>query len=420
MGAVSMREVCVVGAGVVGVTTAWYLAEAGWKVRLLDRAGRVATGTSFLNGGQLSYRYVSPLADAGVPFKALKWLIESDGPLRFRPTADWSQWQWLGRFLMRCRGRANREMTERLARLGEYSRVRMNALLAEQQLPGIAWKQAGKLVVYRSATAFDRARRAVQAGGPKRALSGNECLAVEPALGPLAAQLHGGLLTEDEAVADCHAFSVALHEHLLRHPNFRGLLDDEAQGFERSRDGRLQLRTRHDLHGADAFVLAAGIGSRPLAASVGLALPLYPLKGYSLDAPIGPQHCAPRVSVTDFERKVLYARIGERLRVAAMVDLVGHDMAIDPRRIASLQRIARRDMPLAGDYDQARTWAGLRPATPDGAPILGPSPVPGLWFNLGHGALGFTFACGSASLLATMMNGGRCPLPLDGFAWRGR
>lgn len=413
-----MREACVVGAGVIGVSTAWYLAEAGWRVRLVERAGAVGTGASCRNGGQLSYRYVSPLADAGVPLKALRWLLQHDGPLRFRPTLEWAQWHWLARFVARCHGRANREMTHRLARLGAYSRQCMNSLIATQALPDFGWQESGKLVVYRTRAAFERAARQVSEGDTRRVLSGAECLQSQPALADMAGQLQGGIFSADEAVADCHRFCAALMQRLQAHPRFDGLLATEALAVTRSPGGCAALQTRDGPLGADAIVLAAGTRSRHLAAPLGIRLPLYPLKGYSLGAPIDDtRHVAPGCSITDFERKVLYARIGNELRVAAMVDLVGEDARIDPRRIASLLRIARADMPHAGDYEQAVPWAGLRPATPDGAPILGPGPVPGLWFNLGHGALGFTFACGSASILARLMSGEASPLPMEGFTW---
>ena len=411
-----MREVCVVGAGVVGVTTAWYLAEAGWKVTLLDKAAAVGTGTSFRNGGQLSYRYVSPLADGGVPLKALRWLMEKDGPLRFKPSTDLHQWTWLFKFLLRCHGKANRETTARLARLGAYSRNCMSQLMAATNLPDFQWKESGKLIVYRTRSTFDKAAGAVSPGS-QQLLTAAQCLAREPVLGAMEDQLSGGIFTEDEAVADCHAFCESLMAALTKHPNFNGLVQEDVKRFSYDARGRLQAETDHGVRSADAFVLASGIASRRLAASLSLDLPLYPLKGYSLTVPVGAAHIALQSSITDFEKKVLYARIGDELRVAAMVDMVGEDERIEADRIASLLRIVRSDMPHAGDYDQATPWAGLRPATPDGAPIIGPSPVPGLWFNVGHGPLGFTFACGSASILAALMGQGNSPLPLDSFTW---
>ena len=415
-----MREACVVGAGVVGITTAWYLAEAGWKVSMVDKANAVGTGASYMNGGQLSYRYVSPLADAGVPFKALKWLIEADGPLRFKPRADLAQWTWLATFLLSCNKPANRRTTERLARLGAHSRASMNKLLAEHALPDFSWRESGKLVVYRSKPTFERAMHSIPASDIQEVLDADACLAKEPAIAALHSQLCGGIFTPGEAVADCHAFCVGLQRKLESHPNFAELTKAEALGFEPMPGKRLRLLTSQGAIESENFILAAGTASRRLGATLGMRLPIYPLKGYSLNVPIGTEHLAPTTSVTDFERKTLYARIGDHLRIAAMVDMVGESDAIDPVRIASLMRTASRDMPMAGDYGKAVQWAGLRPATPDGAPIVGRSPVPGLWFNTGHGPLGFTFACGTASLLASVMTGEKPSISLDGLSWPNR
>lgn len=407
----------VLGAGVVGLTSAWELAESGWRVRVLDRQG-VAQGTSLRNGGQLSYRYVAPLADAGVPLKALRWLLDPDGPLRWKPQADAQHWRWLGRFIALCNGRDNRRTAERLARLGAYSRQCLHELMQRHALDGFAWEQAGKLVLHRSADALRRSAVGLPAAGmaapgQQEVWNAAQCLEREPALQALAPQIAGGIYSHDEAVADCHAFCVSLMARLEQHPNFGGLVRDRVLRLQPH--GRtLQAVGEQGLHGADAWVLAAGIASRTLAEPLGLRLPLHPLKGYSLDAPVEPGHVPPKASITDFERKVLYARVGGRLRVAAMVDLVGEDDTIDRRRLDSLLRTAQRDMPLSGDYDRALPWAGLRPATPDGAPLVGASRVPGLWLNLGHGALGFTFACATARLLAARMAGQAVPAELAG------
>ena len=202
------------------------------------------------------------------------------------------------------------------------------------------------------------------------------------------------------------------------HANFSGVVRGEAHNLILL-DGRIAgVNTGLGVLQADQYVLAAGMQSRNLGRMVGLRLPIYPLKGYSLNAPIGPNHKAPDISVTDFERKVLYARIGNHLRVAAMVDMVGEDDSLDPVRVASLLRIARATMPQAADYDQADPWAGLRPATPNSAPILGRTQHANLWLNVGHGPLGFTFSCGSASVLADLMRGRAPTIPLDGLLYR--
>lgn len=401
------------GAGVVGITTAWSLVASGWRVRLLDRQG-VGLGTSLRNGGQLSYRYVAPLADAGVPMKALRWLMEPDGPLRWRPQADPVQWRWLGRFLALCNGRDNRATAARLARLGQFSRACLERLMRDEGVQGFGWEQAGKLVLYRRSRALQRAAAALDR--TQQCWDAAQCRAQEPSLEVLGHQVAGGIYSEDEAVADCHGFCLSLMQRLQSHPNFEGLVQDRVERLET--DGiRVSVVGGQGTHTADVTVLAAGIASRTLAQPLGLQLPLYPLKGYSLDMPIDDPQRAPRASITDFDRKVLYARIGGRLRVAAMVDLVGADEAIDQRRLQSLLRVAKTDMPRAGRYDDAVPWAGLRPATPSGAPIVGPSGVPGLWLNLGHGALGFTFACGTAELLAAQLNGREMPEGLAGLSF---
>ncbi|WP_457389622.1 D-amino acid dehydrogenase [Roseateles sp. P5_E1] len=413
-----MKHCVVIGGGVVGLTTAWALLERGHGVTLIERDGEVAQGASRANGGQLSYRYVSPLADAGVPLKALRWLLDPDGPLRFKPEAHWAQWAWLIAFLRNCRGPVNRRTTERLLALGAYSQASFARLQAQAQLgDSIALRTPGKLVVYRKPTEFARVAARVRGSGAEQALSHDECVALEPALADTEATLAGGIFTPGEAVADCHAFCTALYERLGQHERFRGRLGGRVKSLQRdAQGGVLGVQTELGGIGADSVVLAAGLHSRALAATVGVELPIYPLKGYSLTAPIQPGHRPPEVSVTDFEKKILYARIGQELRIAAMVDLVGDDLSLDGRRLASLQRSVRATFPHAADYDRATPWAGLRPATPSGAPILGASGVPGLWLNVGHGALGFTFSFATANIVAELVSGRASPLPLEGLS----
>jgi D-amino-acid dehydrogenase len=412
------QHVVVVGGGVIGLTSAWALLEAGQRVTLVERAPAFAQGASRANGGQLSYRYVSPLADAGVPLKALAWLLDPDGPLRFRPEASLAQWSWLANFLMRCRAAVNREATERLLRLGALSQQVFRDWQQAAPMDAIALREPGKLVVYRDPQVFARVRDKLNGDGLEQALDRSACLALEPALEGGGAELAGGIFTPGEAVADCHAYSLALAARVQAHPRFAGQWQAEAQGW-RIEAGRVcALRTDRGELGGDAFLIAAGLHSRELAQAAGIALPLYPLKGYSLTAPIGAQHRPPEISVTDFERKVLYARMGDKLRVAAMVDLVGDDERLDAKRLATLHRQVRQLFPQAADYAHAEPWAGLRPATPSGVPILGATPLQGLWLNVGHGALGFTFSCGSAQIVSQLISGRESPLPLDGLTLR--
>ena len=412
-----MQEVIVIGGGVIGLTSAWWLLEAGYGVTLLEREAEVGSAASLRNGGQLSYRYVAPLADEGVPLKALQWLFEENGPLRFRPEADVRQWRWLANFLTNCNAGANRKTTIKLLELGELSRRAMAELEVFLSLDEFAWRDAGKMVVYRSKKAFDAAIAKPDAEESREVLSPAECVAREPALAAALPVLAGGIFNSGEAVADCHAFCVAVAARLAAHPRFR-LVKGEARRFITDMGKVIGLDTGDGMLGADHYVLAAGIQSRNLAASADIYLPLYPLKGYSLTAPIRATDRAPEISVTDFERKVLYARIGGSLRVAAMVDMVGEDTSIDAKRIASLTRQVREMMPHAADYGQITPWAGLRPATPDSAPIIGPTRYPNLWLNVGQGPLGFTFACGSAKLLADCVSGKTPPFSMDGLTLR--
>ncbi|KQV53234.1 amino acid dehydrogenase [Pelomonas sp. Root1217] len=416
-----MKHCVVIGGGVVGLTTAWALLERGHGVTLIERDGEVAQGASRANGGQLSYRYVSPLADAGVPLKALRWLLDPDGPLRFKPEASWAQWSWLIAFLRNCRGPVNRLTTERLLALGAYSQASFARLRTEAQLgDSIALRTPGKLVVYRKPAEFARVAARVKGSGAEQALSHDECVALEPALAQFEegeATLAGGIFTAGEAVADCHAFCTELHARLRQREHFRAQVGARVYGFLTSTRGAVfGVQTDAGDVTADTVILAAGLHSRALAATVGVELPLYPLKGYSLTAPIHTGHRPPEVSVTDFEKKILYARIGQELRIAAMVDLVGDDLSLDSGRLASLQRSVRAAFPHAADYDRATPWAGLRPATPSGAPILGASGVPGLWLNVGHGALGFTFSFATANIVAELVSGRASPLPLQGLS----
>ena len=412
-----MKHCLVIGGGVVGLTTAWALLQRGHRVTLIEREAEVAQGASHANGGQLSYRYVSPLADAGVPLKALRWLLDPDGPLRFRPEASWAQWQWLAAFLRHCRAPVNWRTTERLLALGACSQAAFARLRDAAQLDdAISLRTPGKLVVYRQPAAFARAATRAAGSGAEQVLSRDDCVAREPALADTAGALAGGIFTPGEAVADCHAFCVQLLARLQAQARFSACFGARAERFLRDGAGAvLGVHTSQGPLTADATVLAAGLHSRALAATVGVRLPLYPLKGYSLTAPIGAAHVPPEVSVTDFEMKILYARIGTELRVAAMADLVGDDTGLDTGRLASLLRSVRATFPRAADYAHARPWAGLRPATPSGAPLLGGSGVPGLWLNVGHGALGFTFSFATADIVAELVSGRPSPLPLDGL-----
>ncbi|MDN0075544.1 D-amino acid dehydrogenase [Crenobacter sp. SG2303] len=412
-----MERICIIGGGVIGLTSAYYLAQRGLSVTVLEQADDVAQAASRANGGQLSYSYVSPLADAGMPMKALGWMLKKDAPMRLKLRADPRQWAWLWQFLRVCNVAANRSGTARLWQLAQHSRALMQQL-RDEGLEGYHWRRNGKLVIFRQAAGFETAQRLLDyqrsLGAEQRALDGNACLELEPALQNQRGRIAGGIHTPSEEVADCRLFCLRLKERIaLEGLDVRFCFGETVTGFECNGQWIDAVLTKTGRYDCDAVVLAAGVGSVALGRQLGLRLPLYPLKGYSLDMPLGSQ--APRLSVTDFDNKVLYAPIGERLRVAAMVDLVGFDNRIDRGRIDTLTRLVRSSLPQSGLLESALPWAGLRPATPSGVPMIGRAGPDNLWLNLGHGALGFTLAAGSGELLARQLLGRPIPPGLDGL-----
>ncbi|UVL83634.1 D-amino acid dehydrogenase [Pseudomonas sp. B21-028] len=409
------QRVCIIGGGVVGLATAYALVRDGIDVTLVEARDALGSETSFANGGQLSYRYVAPLADAGVPWQALGWMLRGDSPLRLRPRLDLAQWRWMAAFIAACRTSVNRRNGAHLLRLALLSQATLQGWREDDRLDGFGWRRNGKLVTFRDAAHFQHARQRLADNVHQQVLGPAECAGLEPALAGV--PLVGGIYTPDEEVADCHAFCQQLAARLQASGRCKFLLGQTVTGICHV-DGQVQAI---ELNGqrlpVDNLVIAAGHRSAALALP-GVRMPLYPLKGYSLTVPIGAAHQAPSVSITDYDRKIVYARIGDHLRVAAMVDIVGFDPTPDPRRLALIKRQARETFPLAGDYEHAVEWAGMRPATPSGVPLIGATGYRNLWLNLGHGALGFTLACGSARLLSELIRQRTPSIDLQGLTPR--
>jgi len=395
------QQVTVIGGGVIGLTTAYALVREGFAVDLIEARDSLASATSFANGGQLSYRYVAPLADAGVPWQALGWMLQGESPLRLRLRLDPAQWRWLLAFMLACRSSVNRRNSAQLLALALESQAVLARWREADGLADFAWRRNGKLVAFRSEQAFAHGRQRLLDPFSQRVLDATELRALEPALAE--APFVGGVLTPDEEVADCHRFCERLAERLRACGQCRFLLGRPVTHLHKHQDQVVALQLGDARVDVQRLVLCAGHRSAGLALP-GVKLPVYPLKGYSLTAPISTAHRAPEVSITDYERKIVYARLGRQLRVAAMVDIVGFDETVDARRLASMRRLARDTLPDAADYQQAVEWAGMRPATPTGVPIIGATAYRNLWLNLGHGALGFTLACGSAERLARLLH----------------
>jgi D-amino-acid dehydrogenase len=413
-------HVCVLGAGVVGLTTAWRLVRDGHDVTVIEGRAGAALEASFANGGQLSYSYVAPLADPAVLPKLPAWLVQRDSALRFSPRFDVRQWRWCVEFLLACRGHRARRSALELLQLGALSKAALHDIV---QREGIAFDYVrnGKLVVYRDPREFERARRRmallVEAGSDQRALDGNECAALEPALTDARSRLAGGIHTPSEEAGDCQRFSVALADVLQQRHGVTIRYETPVRELVREGGRIVAARSADGDIEADAFVVALGLGSVPLLERLGVRLPVYPLTGYSLTLHDTRARHTPRVSVTDLHRKVVFAPLGDRLRIAGMVEIAGLAGRQRAARIELLKRQAREIFPAAGDYTNAQTWCGHRPATPDSKPLIGATPYRNLWLNTGHGALGFTLACGSASVIADVIAGREPAVDIAAYAY---
>ena len=413
-------HVLVLGAGVTGLATAWYLQEDGHTVTVVERNEDVALESSFANGGQLSYSYVAPLAGPGVLSKLPSWLLRGDSPIRFRPRLDPDQWRWLAQFVCACTQRKSELSTRRLLALSFLSRDLMQQLQASEPALHFSHSNAGKLVVHRKRASFDAALRLLDyqrsLGCEQQALDTRECVQKEPALAHLAGQLQGGIFTPGEDSGDCYQFCVGM-SCLLRARGVEFRLGTKVTALRRAQGGtrRVEALVGDKPIDADQIVLAAGAASASLLKPLAVRVPLYPLKGYSLTTQVDPGGHAPHISITDFERKIVYARLGDRLRIAGMADITGRRADVDPARVATLRAESAAAFPDAGNFDEATIWCGLRPATPHSTPIIDSTQYENLWLNLGQGALGFTLALASGRSIADLIAKRRPAVPLDGF-----
>jgi D-amino-acid dehydrogenase len=417
------ETVCVLGAGIVGLATAYELNRQGFRVIVVDRASLqegVGSGASGGNGGQLSYSYVQPLADESIWRQLLKLLLSRNSPLKVRLQLDSNQWRWAFQFMQACNARTAADTTAKLLVLAALSRSGFERLMSENPID-CDFASNGKLVLYPTQTSFAAAQRqmALQSrlGSQQKAVTAQACCDLEPALVDYRGQISGAIFTPSECAVDCWKLCRGL-ETLLRQRGVKFLLGTKISNFETNLAGKItkaigwskQDPTQRIAIEANTFVLALGSDSPRLAKSVGLHLPVYPIKGYSVTfnieglalslAPDTPK--TPKVNVTDSSRKVVFARLGSRLRVAGMAELIGHNQHIDKRAIDSLKRSTSAVFPQLKDLPSERPWAGLRPATPTGLPIVGtqangPS---NLIMNTGHGALGLTLAFGTAQQVA--------------------
>ncbi|RCS58712.1 D-amino acid dehydrogenase [Parvibium lacunae] len=417
-------HIIILGAGVIGTTTAWYLRQAGHHVTVIERQAAPALETSYANGGQISVSHAEPWANPYAPLKVLQWLWQPASPLLFRPRLDFAQWQWIAQFFAECRGSRWRQNIQQLVMLGLYSRACLGELRAHT---GIQYEalQRGILHFYTSRNVYQASAKTAAlmraAGCERELISVAEAIAIEPALQTIAQRIVGASYTAHDESGDARLFTERLaalagqQGVVFRyHTTCIGWLATENQGTQEIKGIRVQTGEQiHDLR-ADAYVLSCGSYSQQLAAQLGLALKIYPAKGYSATFPILESAAVPSVSLTDDEYKIVFSRLGNRLRVAGTAEFNGFETSLNPRRCAPLIARTQELVGAAVDYQQAEFWTGLRPATPSNLPYIGPTPITGLYLNTGHGTLGWTHACGSAALLTSMIE--RQPLAIPWIA----
>lgn len=398
-------HVLVLGAGVIGVSTAYYLAQQGFSVTVIERQASVAQETSLANAGQVSSGYATPWAAPGVPLKALKWLFQQDAPLAIRMTADWQQYRWMWHMLLNCTAARYAQNKERMLRLAEYSRLCLDEL---RRTTGIEYegRQLGLTQLFRSQQQFDDAAKDIavlkESGVPYRLLSRDEITQVEPALAATKEQLSGALHLPNDQTGDCYLFTQRLAE-LAADAGVEFRLNSEVQSLAREGDALTGVYVAGELIRADHYVVALGTESRRLLQPLGIDVPVYPLKGYSLTYAITNAEAAPQSTVLDETYKVAITRFDQRIRVGGMAEIIGYDLRLNLKRRRTLEKVVNSLYPEAGVSGQAEFWAGLRPATPDSTPILGKTAYRNLFLNTGHGTLGWTMACGSAHYLADLI-----------------
>ena len=400
-------KVLILGAGVIGTTSAYYLAKAGHEVTVIDRQPGPALETSFGNAGELSYGYASPWAGPGIPMKAIKWLTMVDGPLVIRPMLDPRMWIWGMRLLANCTERAYAVNKSRMVRLAEYSNERMVEL---RGLNGLNFdgRERGTLQLFRTQKQLDHIHGDVevlkQYGVRYEVLDPKGCIAAEPGLATSTVPFVGALRLPDDDTGDCKMFTEGMAK-LATDAGVTFQFGVKIDGIEANAESITGVATSAGRLTADAYIGAMGSYTPLLVAPLGIRLPVYPIKGYSLTVPITDESVAPVSTVMDETYKVATTRFENRIRVGGTAEIAGWDMTLRPHRRGPLDRSLRDLFPTAGDLSKASFWCGLRPMTPDGTPVIGRAKFKNFYLSTGHGTLGWTMAAGSGQVLADLVSG---------------
>jgi D-amino-acid dehydrogenase len=399
-------KVIVLGAGIVGVTSAYQLAKAGHDVTVIDRQKGPALETSFANAGEVSFGYCSPWAAPGIPMKALKWLFMEHAPLVLRPKIDAAMLCWMAKMLANCTSERYAVNKSRMLRLADYSRVSLAALRKET---GIKYdeRMQGTLQLFRAQAQLDASGKDVKAlaadGIPYEVLDRDGCIRAEPALAHVREKIVGGLLTPKDETGDCFKFTNALAKR-AEQLGVRFSWGTEVKRLDVEGGQVRGVVTNWERLSADAVVVALGSYSPLLLKRHGIKLPVYPVKGYSLTIPITDTSRAPESTIMDETYKIAITRLGDRIRVGGMAEISGYTNDLGEARRRTLEHSVMDLFP-GGDAGKATFWSGLRPMTPDGTPVIGPTKIAGLFLNTGHGTLGWTMSSGSARVIADLVSG---------------
>lgn len=407
-------RIVILGSGVVGITSAYYLARAGHDVTVIDRQPGPAMETSFANAGQISPGYASPWAAPGIPLKAMKWMVQKHAPLSITPDGTLFQLRWMWQMLRNCTAPRYAVNKERMVRLAEYSRDCFKALRADV---GIEYegRQRGTMQLFRTEQQMDDATKDIEVlkdtGVPFELLSRDQLASAEPALNAVKHKLAGGLRLPNDETGDCQLFTTRLAKMAeALGVKFRYGVSINALAF--NGDQVAGVLCEGEYVQADAYVVALGAYSTRLLQPL-VDIPVYPLKGYSITVPIVQAEAAPVSTILDETYKIAITRFDNRIRVGGMAEIAGFNKTLNPQRRATLEMVVNDLFPGAGDTAQATFWTGLRPMTPDGTPIVGPTPMRNLFLNTGHGTLGWTMSCGSAQLLSDLISGKRPAIRAD-------
>ncbi|MYN44876.1 FAD-dependent oxidoreductase [Pseudoduganella sp. FT93W] len=405
-------HVVILGSGVIGVTSAYYLARAGHEVTVLDRQPGPALETSFANAGQISPGYASPWAAPGIPLKAMKWMLQRHAPLSISPDGTLFQLQWMWQMLQNCNAERYGVNKERMVRLAEYSRDCFKALRAST---GIEYegRQQGTTQLFRTQKQLDDAAKDIrvleETGVPYELLTREQLVAAEPGLDQN--KLVGGLRLPNDETGDCQLFTTRL----------TAMAEELGVKFRYNVDISRLITAGDEIRGvqcgaevvtADSYVVALGAYSTSFLKDL-VKIPVYPLKGYSITVPIVNAAAAPVSTILDETYKIAVTRFDDRIRVGGMAEIAGFDLRLNPRRRETLEMVVNDLFPGAGDTAEASFWTGLRPMTPDGTPVVGRTGVRNLFINTGHGTLGWTMSCGSAQLLADLISSRRPAIKAD-------